>query len=52
MSKAEIIIAITNTIIAVVALALSLWTGWVTRKHNRLSVYPFPKLPWLADRKI
>jgi hypothetical protein len=41
MNNAEIIIAITNTSIALIALALSIWSSHATRKHNRLSVRPF-----------
>lgn len=47
MNQAEVIVAVSTTLIAVVALYVSLWQGFVSRRHNRLSVLPHLRLDWL-----
>ncbi len=37
----EITIAISSVVIAVCALGISIWQGYLTRKHNRLTVNPY-----------
>jgi len=37
---ATIVIAVASTFIALCALGISVWTGFLTRQHNRLSVMP------------
>lgn len=37
----EIIIAISSVSIALCALGISLWQGYLTRKHNKLTVNPY-----------
>jgi hypothetical protein len=44
MSVSELIVGITSTVIALVALAIAIWQGYVMRKHNKLSVRPLLRL--------
>ena len=39
-SSAEQIVAISSLCVAALAFAVTLWQGYLTRKHNRLSVQP------------
>lgn len=42
--SSEQITAISSLVVACIALFISIWQGWVTRKHNRLSVRPFLRI--------
>ncbi|QVN05640.1 hypothetical protein JYG35_18590 [Pseudomonas rhodesiae] len=33
-----------STVIAVLAFVISIWTGWIQRQHNKLSVMPLPEI--------
>lgn len=35
---------IASTLIATIAIAISIWTGWIQRQHNKLSVRPLPEI--------
>ncbi len=40
MTDAEFIISISTIVIACAAVGISVWQGWATRHHNKLSVKP------------
>lgn len=37
----QVLLGISGTVIALLALILTLWQAWVSRRHNKLSVIPY-----------
>jgi hypothetical protein len=33
-----------STVVAIMALGMSIWTAWIQRQHNKLSVRPLPEI--------
>jgi hypothetical protein len=45
----DTITAIAATVVALLALSVSLWQGIISREHNRLSVKPHLDIAWIGD---
>lgn len=39
-------------LISILALSLTIWQGWMTRKHNRLSTKPFLDFSWQLNSEF
>ncbi|WP_422473321.1 hypothetical protein [Endozoicomonas sp. ALB032] len=47
----DLIVAISSAFIALIALFVAIWQGFVTRKHNRLSVRPRLQVNYMISRQ-
>jgi hypothetical protein len=47
--SSDTVTAIAATVIALLALIVSIWQGVTSREHNRLSVKPHLDIAWIGD---